>query len=426
MPEFIVRGGTLSGTISPPPSKSHTHRALLFGMMGKGETVIHRPLLSPDTLATMHAITQFGAEVKQGGDTLFIQGGFSPASDVIQVHNSGIAYRFLTALSALLPTYTVLTGDESIRTRRPITPLLSALEQLGAFATGARGDGKAPILVRGPIRKGICHLDGADSQPVSALLIATSFLEGATEIFVENPGEKPWIDLTLSYLERLGAKISSDHYRHYRVEGALSYSGFTMTIPADFSSAAFLIGAALVTQSTLCLSGLDPNDGQGDKKVIEHLQNMGASLFWDETGLQITPSSELRGTEIDINETIDALPLLAVIATFASTKTLLYNGAIARKKESDRIASIASELKKMGAKIEEREDGLLIFPSPLRGARVQSHNDHRIGLALAIAGLGAKGETLIVDTECTAKTYPTFVKDLQLIGANIESDPVRV
>lgn len=426
MQTLLIRPSKLSGHLKIPPSKSHTHRAILFSLLGSATSHIRNVLCSPDTEAMLKAVSQMGAQIEQESDGLKIQGGLSPAQDVIDAKNSGLVLRLLAAVGALLPTYTLITGDSSIRQRRPIQPLLQALRQLGALADTALGNDFAPLVIKGPIHPGKCHLRGEDSQPVSALLIATSFLDGPSEIFVENPGEKPWIDLTLAWIRRLGGSVEQQGYTHYQVKGGMHYSGFEYTVPGDFSSAAFPIGAAILTHSSLTLHGLDPQDVQGDKVLIEILQKMGAKISWMGNRLILDPSELLVGQSINLDSCIDALPLLAVLGCFAKGTTTLYNGAIARKKESDRIATVAAELKKMGAHIEEKPDGLIIQESSLKGAHLFSHQDHRIGLSLAVAALAAKGSSVLSGTEAIGKTYPTFVKDFQQIGARIELDSIRV
>ncbi|NGX59579.1 MAG: 3-phosphoshikimate 1-carboxyvinyltransferase [Chlamydiae bacterium] len=425
MNDWIIHPSTLSGSLKIPPSKSHCQRAILFSMLGEGVSRIENWLDSPDCIAMLDAISQFGAKFRSSDSLLEIEGHFQPATDVIDAQNSGQVLRFIGALSALLPSYTMITGDASIRTRRPIKPLLSGLRQLGAIAESALGDGHAPISIRGPIHPGTCKVHGEDSQPVSGLIIAAAFLDGPSEILVENPGETPWIDLTLYWLRRMGAMVTHENYSHYHVKGGLSYSGFSYTVPGDYSTAAFPIAAALITQSHLELIGLDPEDIQGDKELIEILQQMGGRIHWKEKHLIIEPS-HLKGLFIDINTCIDALPILAVIGCFAEGVTTLYNGEIARKKESDRIHSICKELKKMGADIEEQSDGLIVKTSNLTGTNVESHRDHRIALSLAIAALAAKGPTVIHHASCARKSYPTFMRDFQSIGAAIELDSVRV
>lgn len=425
MAAFKIVGSSLGGEIAIPPSKSQTLRALLFGSMGEETTRIYRYLKSPDTLAMIEALRLFGIQIRLEEECIEIQGSggkLLPATNVVDAGNSGLVLRFIATLAALLPTYTIITGDYSIRHQRPVEPLLSALTQLKSFATSSKLDGRPPLIIQGPLQPGRATLSGEDSQPVSWLLIATSFLQGTTHLTVTNPGEKPWIDLTLSWLKKLGGKVSHENYEHYTITGPLCYKGFELSIPGDFSSAAFPIVAALITQSTLLINNIDINDCQGDKKIIDLLKAMGAAIEIDSQRkrLKITGSVPLQGAVIDANDIIDALPILAVLGCFIKGRSEIINAAIARKKESDRIHAIATELRKMGAEIEEREDGLIITPAPLTGAMMHAHADHRIAMALAVAALGAKGPSTIEGGECVAKSYPTFVGDFNKIGGLIE------
>ena len=421
MSHLFIRSSQLKGTLSVPASKSQTLRAILFGLMGQGRTRVENFLRSNDTQAMVRAVEMLGARVKEEKDRLEIVGTggrLSSAEDLIDAQNSGLVLRLIGALSALLPTYTVITGDASIRQRRPVLPLLQGLQQLGAFATTTRGGGFAPIIVRGLASPGSVEISGEDSQPVSALLILAAFLEGKTEIHVTNPGELPWVDLTLSWFDRLGIAFLRKGYSRYTVLGNAAYEGFSYSVPADFSTASYPIAAALVTGSTLTLDNLDFADPQGDKQLIEILQKMGARIGTQERKV-VVEKSRLQGARIDINPVIDALPLLATLACFAETPTEIFGGKIARQKESDRIHAIATELKKMGATLEEKEDGLKIYPSRLAAAHLFSHHDHRIALSLAVAALGATGESRLEDIQCIAKTYPTFQADFSRLGADI-------
>lgn len=422
---FRMRRSSLKGTIAIPPSKSHTLRAVLFAAMARGRSEVRQYLHSPDAHAMIAAMRQLGASIEVLPDRLRIEGlggKVQCAENVVDAGNSGLVLRFIGALAALAPTYTVITGDHSIRHHRPVKPLLQALTALGAFAVSSRLDGMAPIIVKGPIRSGHATLCGEDSQPVSALLIAAAFLEGATTLTVTGAGEKPWIDLTLSWLRRFGVEVSHVDYSSYTIQGCGGFPGFDMDIPGDLSSAAFPIAAALITGSELSLTHVDLNDCQGDKKIIDVLIAMGAKIEWNEKEktLTVRKGARLCGMKIDVNDFIDAVPVLSAIACFAQGNTEIVNAAIARKKESDRLHSIAVELRKMGAQIEEREEGLLITPGPLKGASVESHRDHRIAMALSVAAMGAEGETTIAGTECVEKTYPHFARDFRNCGASIE------
>lgn len=409
----------LTGEISVPPSKSHTMRAILFACFCRGTSKIFNPLISPDVDALLKACALAGINIIKHSDHLEIEGGdFSSLSGIVDCGNSGQVLRFFGAFAALSNSEVGFTGDHSILERRPIVPLLEGLAALGAKISSKK-EGLA-FSVRGPVKNGSLTIDGSDSQPVSAFLMLASQLDGITDIYVNNPGEKPWIELTLFWLEKMGVKYENNHFEHYKVFGEKQpFKSFSYIVPGDFSSAAYPIAAALVTRSRLVVKGLDFNDVQGDKKILPLLRAMGADLTEEGDRLLVEPS-HLRGIKIDINETIDAINILSVLGCYAEGETELYNGTIARFKECDRIACCAKELRKMGASIEEREDGLLIRYSSLRGASVESHKDHRMALSLAVAALGVKEKVTIEDFDCIKKSYSNFVKEMQSVGAKID------
>jgi len=428
MSQWLIRPGSIHGTLAIPSSKSHTLRALTFALMAKGVSHIRGYLHSPDTRAMIQALRHLGAVVDVFPDHLAVDGTggkLQPAEDVIDCGNSGQVLRFIGALAALLPSYTILTGDPSIRHNRPVRPLLDGLSQLGAFAVSARGDGFAPIILRGPLTRAEARLPGADSQPVSGLIIAGCFAPHPTVIRVEDPGETPWIELTLRWLEKFKLPYANERFERYALQGGARINAFDYTVPGDFSSAAFPIAAALLTDSELTIHPIDMDDPQGDKAIIPILQKMGAHFHIDHAKktLTVKKGSSLRGMKIDCNAFIDALPILAVIGCFAEGTTVLCNAEIARKKESDRIRCIATELKKMGADIEEKSDGLVIHKSDLKGTTLESHHDHRIALSLAVAAFAASGQTAIHGTEAAKKTYPNFVPDFAALGAHILETP---
>jgi 3-phosphoshikimate 1-carboxyvinyltransferase len=430
-----VESSVLHGRVVIPPSKSHSLRALLFASLATGTSRLTGIISSPDTDAMIIACRVLGANIEQYGDLYLVEGcsrtvpgGAQQVEDEalsIDVGNSGIVLRFATAVGAIGSKLMKVTGDTSICSNRPMGELLHALQQLGVSAMSLLGNGFAPLSIQGPIRSGVAHLNGSDSQPVSALLIAAAFSEQEVELIVENPGEKPWIDLTLEWLTKLERPVWQEEYRHYRIKGGGPPLGFDYEVPGDLSSAAFPVIAALVTHSSISVANVDMNDTQGDKKLFSVLERMGAQInFSEEKGELAVLPSQLRGIEVDINDFIDALPILAAVATFAEGETRIYNGAVARQKECNRISVMAEELKKMGALIEELEDGLVVQGSPLHGATFSSHGDHRVAMALAVAALGASGESCIEGIECVAKTYPEFVQDFQTIGAQMHLQEV--
>jgi 3-phosphoshikimate 1-carboxyvinyltransferase len=425
MQQIHIKPSKISGRIIASPSKSHTLRAILFASLAKGTSTISNYLKSPDAVAMIHACQAMGAKITQEDHTLTIQGfnGIPDVpDDVIDCGNSGQVLRFALAVSAITSGYSVFTGDHSIRHNRPMQPMIEALTGLGAQCISTKGDGYAPIIVKGPITPGTTILDGQDSQPVSGLLIACAFLPGETKIQVSNPGEQAWIGVTLHWLDRLGIQYTHNNFRQYTLKGNSQVGAFNYTVPGDFSSMAYLIVAAVLTNAELTITHVDMNDCQGDKVIVDILIEMGANIKIDikQQQLYISPGSQLKGREIDINACIDALPILAVVGCYAQGSTHLYNASVARKKESDRLSTITSELKKMDASIEEYPDSLLIHQSSLSGATTQSHHDHRIAMSIAVATLAASSGSIIDNTNCIKKSYPSFISDFKNLGADIE------
>lgn len=429
MKTLLVQKSQLMNELQVPSSKSQTHRAILMAALAKNKSIIHHPLFSSDTRTMIEACRCLGAQVNIHANHLEVEGTAGKivgSEDVIQANNSGIVLRFISAIAALGSQPIVITGDHSIRHQRPMQIMLSSLSQLGVRALSTRGDGFAPIIIQGPLKPGKCQIaDGADSQNISPLLLAAVFLEGTLELEVVNPGEKPWVDITLDWLKRLGVPYQNHQYEKYKIQGIGVYPGFEYTVPGDWSSAAFPIGAALVTQSELTLRNLDIFELQGDKKIIDIFNQMGAHIDIDDQTktLHINKGMHLKGVTVDINDCIDVITLVAAVACYADGETRITNASVARQKECNRITCVAAELSKMGACIQETTDGLIIKGASLRGTTVFSHGDHRMAMALAIAGMGAKGETCIQETSCIAKTYPSFVKDFQSIGANFYENP---
>lgn len=422
---YIATHSMLSGTINASPSKSHSLRAILFASMAYGHSKIINYLLSTDTEAMLNACRMLGAQIKVCANYLSIQGTngkIAVPDNVIDAGNSGQVLRFITAMLALNPNYAVITGDKSIRHNRPMQPLIDGLQELGAFCVATKNDGHAPIIIRGAIKAGIAKLSGKDSQPVSALLIAAAFLAGRTEIYVADPGEKPWIDVTLNWLNKIGVNYKNHNYTHYIIDGNANYPGFNYLVPADFSSILFPVVAALLTNSAITIQQVDMSDIQGDKQVIEILKTMGANIEYDASqhSLQIKNTAKLTGKTIDVNDFIDAVPILAVVGCCAAGETKLTNAAIARTKECDRLAAITTELKKMGAKIQEAPGSLIIKPAKLSAATVNTYNDHRMVMALTVAGMIATGKTIINNVVTVNKSYPDFYKDMRKLGANVE------
>ena len=418
--ELRIEKSQLQGEVTIPASKSHTIRALIIASLAEGTSTIRRPLYSGDTASAVAACQSLGATIEQGVDwTVQGTGGIiPPPSDVIDIGNSGTTLYLALAAAALGPGYAVFTGDEQIR-QRPVQPLLEALQGLGAEAFSTRGNGLPPVVIRGPLQGGSVALHCPTSQYLSSLLLNGPLAAGDTEIQVLSLNERPYVQMTLDWLDRQGIHFVADGLEHFQIPGGQAYTPFDQAVPGDFSSATFFLCAAAITGSDLTLQGLDMNDSQGDKAVVEILEAMGAQVEAGSAGLRLRGGA-LQGGEFDLNATPDALPALAVVGCCAAGETRLVNVPQARLKETDRIAVMCDVLTRMGAQVEELPDGLILRPSRLQGAFLPGFGDHRVVMALAVAGLVAEGETVIDTAEAVEITFPDFVDLMQQVGGKME------
>jgi len=419
---LVVESSSLAGSARVPGSKSHTIRALAIASMADGRSQLRRPLDSLDTRACVGVCRGLGAKIALGENWAVEGFGGKPTcpDDVLDVANSGTTLRVGLGMAALGDGWCVFTGDEQIRSR-PSGPLLEALNALGAQAFSTRENGRPPIVVKGPLRGGRAEVPCPTSQYLSSLLLACPLAEGDSEIIVTELNEQPYVEMTLSWLDSQGVRYEREGLERFVIPGGQSYKAFSRDIPGDYSSATFLFCAAAVTASEIKVEGLDPSDTQGDKAVLDILAAMGVDVRWEQDGV-VVRGRELRGGDFDLNATPDALPALAATACFASGTTRLLNVPQARIKETDRIAVMRQELARMGGRLEELPDGLAVTGSPLTGAAVDAHGDHRVVMALTVAGLGASGTTRVAGAEAAAVTFPDFVDILRSLGARITQE----
>lgn len=414
--KLFAEKSTLSGEINIPGSKSHTIRAIAIATMANGKSVLNEALDSADTRSALDAAKAFGAKVTTDGNTIEIEGigGKSLPDNVsIDVGNSGTTLRIFSAIAALFNKSVIFDGDHSIR-QRIMTPLFNALRDLGAKIES--NSEKCPFTISGPIKGGKTIVDGISSQFLTALLFSAPLAGEETEIEVENLHERPYVNITLDWLDKQGISYQNKGLDWFKVSGGQKYNAFNDRIAADFSTATFAVCAAAITKSVILIKGLDFNDHQGDKAVFEFLEKMGMEISHKSNGVLIK-GGNLNGINIDLNNTPDALPAIAATACFAKGTTRLLNVKQARLKECDRIAAMNCELTKMGGNIEELADGLVIHESILKGTTLHGYHDHRMVMALGLAGLGAHGITEIDTADAIGVTYPGFVEDYMALGA---------
>ena len=423
----IVQRSKIKGEINAPPSKSYTHRAIAIASLA-GKSDIFYPLISEDIKATINAAKCLGAVIDIEAKKIAlegVEGDPKTPEDVINAENSGTTLRFFTAISSLCDGAAVLTGDASLRTR-PNTALLKSLNELGSEAFSTKGDGTPPIVVKGRLKGGETVMDASiSSQFISALLIACPLAERNTDIVANKLASVPYMKMTIEVLDKAGVKIpfsrtSNDYSFH--VEAGKRYELRKFTVPGDFSSASYILAAAALTDSEVKVNNLFPS-AQGDSRIVELLDDMGAEISWDkERGLVTVKGVKgdgLRGVKVNMRENPDLVPTIAVLAAVADGTTEITDVAHLRYKETDRLRLVTEELRKMDTRIEEREDGLRIEGKELNAAKLHSHGDHRLAMALSVAALCTHGETVIEDVECAKVSYPTFFDDICDLGADI-------
>jgi len=420
--KWRVTPSGLSGTIVVPPSKSHTIRALLVAVAANGVSTIRRPLTCGDGASALGAARSMGARVEELNGTITvtgIAGDYNAGDDIFDMENSGTSTNLFTSIAALGSRQRTIDGDGSLRLR-PVKPLLDALQQLGAQYTCTAPGRDLPFTIQGPVKGGTVTVNGRSSQYVSSLLFACPLMPHDSDIVVENLQEVPYIAMTLWWLDLLGIRYEKkDDYTQFHVYGNQSYHPIDMAIPGDFSSATFPAVAAALTRSSITINGIDFSDPQGDKRIFDILASMGIIVGKHDNNAVVSYNGILQGREIDLNTMPDALPAVAVLGCFAEGSTHIVNVGHARIKETDRIAVMVQELKKMGAHIEEEPTGILIHHSPLHGAQVNGHDDHRVVMALTLAGMCASGETVVDTAEAAAVTYAGFSEDFIALGAHI-------
>lgn len=422
--KFVVSGvNKLNGSITVPGSKSHSIRGIIFASLAEGISTLTNVLESRDTLAAISACRILGAEIN-GGIGSYRISGFAgqpkPRTQKIDTMNSGTTTSIITSIAALTATKMVIDGDDSIR-RRPVQPLLDSINELGGEARSINNTGAPPIEISSPMKGGKTRLNCRSSQYLSSLLISAPLLSQKTEIEVYNVCEKPYIEMTLEWLREQNIKIERNGYERFIINSDQKYNAFTKIIPADWSSATFFLVAGVLFGGPIEIYGLDINDTQADKKVLEYLKEMGGDIEVSKEKI-IVRRSKLNGIKLDLNDTPDALPAMAVLAAAAEGESVIHNVAHARIKETDRIKVMTKELQKMGVNVIEKDDGMVIKGNgKLKGAKLNGHHDHRIVMALSIAAMIADGTSEIDTAEAVDVTVPGFEKLINSLGANIEA-----
>ena len=418
MSDIVFRGGRAEGKVSPPPSKSHTHRAIIMSALSEGRCEVSSPLISFDTRATMDAVRAMGAVVTEREGSVTVECESIHAPDrTIDVMNSGTTMRLMTGISSLFSEKVVLTGDSSIQ-KRPMGPLLDSLSAAGVECSS--NGGKPPVEVRGPITGSELVIDGGvSSQFVSSLIMSSPLTGRPTDVRITGHlVSKPYIDITTSMMGKFGVEVTEEgnvfhaEPQHYRPTD--------YRVPADFSSSAFpLVAGGIAGRVTA--RGMDMSDPQGDRKIIDVLKEAGCDV--EVSGDEVTCSNagRLEGAEIDMGDIPDLFPVVAVLLRTAKGRSRLYGAPHLRFKESDRIALTENMLRTLGADIRGTEDGCVIEGvERLHGGRIEHNGDHRMMMAAAVASLVSDGPVSMENDACWNVSYPGFPEQMRSIGMDIE------
>ena len=418
-----VEKSTISGRIVCPSNKSYTHRAIFLASMADGKSMIKNILKSGDTNATVNACRNFGVEIKEIGNNMAVKstGELKLQNNTIDAANSGTTIRIVTAISALLDDEVVLTGDSSLK-KRPMQPLLDALGSLGAKCNSSAG--KPPITVSGRIKGGKVTISGnISSQFISAMMIIAPKLENGILLNIKGKlVSKPYVDATIISMKKFGVNVRTEiPYKKYVIPSQ-NYKSTAFTVPSDFSSLALLLSASVLVGENLTIEISLGDMPQADEAIIDILEILGVIVTLDKNTIKIKSPKKLNGGKFDLSNSPDLIPAIAILALKASKPIEIFNVKHARYKETDRIAILARELSKLGIKVVEKNDGLILRNTgSLTGDNLNSENDHRLFMAFCIAGMYV-GNCTISDPESVEISYPNFISEMKRIGCKIFLD----
>ena len=411
-----------SATVRVPGSKSITNRALILAALSHPDkgSELRGVLRSEDTEVLIDALRMLDFRVRTAWskETVHVRRGIfgriipSPAADLF-VANSGTSMRFLTALVSLGQGRYRIDGVSRMR-ERPIEDLLAALRQLGVQASSEQQNGYPPVIIEtNGLGGGHVRIKGdVSSQFLSGLLMAAPLAQDEVTIEVDGPlVSAPYVAMTVAMMREFGVEVDSDGRSYFRVPTRPWYQARSWDIEPDASAASYFFGAAAITRGEVTVAGLGSSSLQGDIRFVDALQEMGCRVACGSEGYTVA-GGPLQGIDVDMNSISDCVMTLAAVACFAKGPTTIRNVAHIRYKETDRLQALATELRKIGVKVEELADGLRIIPGGLHGATIDTYNDHRMAMSLALVGLVIPG-VVIRHPGCVAKTYPHFFEDLE-------------
>lgn len=409
----------IEGTVKAPPSKSYTHRAFIMAFLAEGISNIKDPLYSEDTLASLNSCITFGSNVKRYNSTcqiIGVNGNPLTPENVLDLKNSGTTLRIITSVASLAEGYTVLTGDESLRTR-PMQDLLDALQPLGVSAFSTRNNGKPPIIIKSGFEGGETSINGnVSSQFISSIIMASPYALNPVDLHVKGDFiSKPYVDMTLDLMEKFRVKVDYEREENSFHIDPQNYRSVDYTVEGDYSSASYIIAAAASLNSNVTIENLIKDSKQGDKVILDIVKDMGADVKVKNNEVNIQGHGSLNGIEVNLQNAPDLLPTVAALGAMAEGTTSITGVEHARFKETDRIHTCAIELAKLGVSLKEEDDGLTLSGG-VGGGVVKSHMDHRLAMAFYIIGLKV-GKLRIEDASVYKVSFPDFPEIMKNLTA---------
>jgi len=408
----IVKREIAAKTITIPGSKSISHRMMICASLAQGDSVIHDVLMSEDILLTISALNNMGAKIEKGIGGTHEVTGFNgrpkPYGEPIYLGNSGTSMRLLAGIAALGNSEYILTGNDRM-CERPMIELMDALNMIQISAVSKNTEGTPPVYIDGKSRVGgETLLDcSKSSQYLSALLMMGAFMEKGLRIKLkETPVSSPYIDLTVDVMKKFDVNVEKISEVEYFVPGIQTYRPGSYFIEPDLSNAGYFWAAGAVTRNMITVNNISRNSLQGDLAQVDILEKMGCKVDLSDNSIGVC-GSELKAVEVDMSDTPDAVPAIAVVASFAHGKTRITNIKHLREKECDRIDAISSQLLKMGIQVNQGDDFIEIIGGIHHGAQIETFNDHRIAMAFSIVGLMVDGVKIENET-CVEKSFPNY------------------
>ena len=416
-----VEKSKIKGEINCPSNKSYTHRGIFLASLAGNNSKVENALLSADTKATIEACKKFGAVIEVNDSDIIVKKSIKIGTNVpeINTENSGTTIRIAVGIASLFSEEITLTGDASLQ-KRPMQPLLDALSSIGAKCSSTNGN--PPIKIKGSIIGGDIRIPGnLSSQFISSLLISAPLTKNGINLTIEGDlVSKPYLDATIATMKKFGVSVKTlIPYKKYNITPQI-YKNTIFSVPIDFSSLALLLSFTVLNGEDVVIKGSMGNLPQGDEAFIDFLEQLGVSVTINDNEIKIKSPKKLKGGKFDLRNSPDLLPPLAILSLISSKPIEIVNVKHARLKETDRIAILARELPKIGIKVDEKEDGLILESSDsLTGAKLDSENDHRLFMAFCIAGTYI-GNCIVTDSKSVEVSYPNFIEEMNRLGAKIE------